>query len=417
MNTTRIHRLSVSALCAIMMASVLCLPVARAQSMDDAERKQRDHELQEADRLAPVKRYATSTYQDDMASLTRRQVELRKALAFSAIRLDYATKRLEEAKKANDKATAAHWQSEITKWTEKNQDATLSLNQANAEYEALVGALQETLAQSHVSEIIFPGETLEVFVAEDDSFNGRYQVRRGGYILLPRLGRVAVAGRSVPEAEQTMKALLEETQLQVATVIVERIQDLGSSEQSDTARDTIYLAGAFSRPGYWVVPFGVNPTLLIAILRTGGVSENADLRHVRVLRLVDGKGLVEEVNVDAILNGRQLLTSDLELQNNDILVVPDTEREDFFYITGNIASPGIQEIPHGLIITCYAGILRAGGFARFANLRKVYVLRDVGSGQRVRIKVNVRLVKKGLMPDLILDDQDIVVVPEKFFSF
>ncbi len=48
---------------------------------------------------------------------------------------------------------------------------------------------------------LVPGENLEVFVNEDPSFNGIYQVRRGGYIIMPQVGRIAVAGKSLSAAE------------------------------------------------------------------------------------------------------------------------------------------------------------------------------------------------------------------------
>ena len=45
------------------------------------------------------------------------------------------------------------------------------------------------------------------------------------------------------------------------------------------------------------------------------------------------------------------------------------------------------------------------------------VLRDMGKGVKTRIPVNVGDVKKGTVPDLVLRSGDIVIVPEKFFSF
>jgi len=62
-------------------------------------------------------------------------------------------------------------------------------------------------------------------------------------------------------------------------------------------------------------------------------------------------------------------------------------------------------------------VLRVGGFDRFANLKKAYVLRDEGDGVKVRMGVNLKNVEKGKGADLVLQSGDIVVVPEKFFSF
>ena len=62
-------------------------------------------------------------------------------------------------------------------------------------------------------------------------------------------------------------------------------------------------------------------------------------------------------------------------------------------------------------------LLHNGGYARFADLKDVFVLRDMGNGIRNRIPVDMKKVEKGIIPDLILQDNDVVIVPEKFFSF
>lgn len=423
LGSNKANRKHWSALLTLFAAAVMTYgPYVKAQDGDAAvrieEKKQADAELDLATRVADVKEYAGTSFQSEISQVSRKRIDLEKDIAYADTRAEFAKAQLEAAKAANDAAETKRWTDDLAQWTAKSETSKSALVGANNEYDALVASMKKAISSQSNQDVVLPGETMELFVAEDDSFNGRYQVRRGGYVILPRIGRVMLAGKSIKDAEAVVKHVLEETQLRNATVILERAQSLDSNETpTSNIEDTIYLAGAFLQPGYWTVPYGVKPTLLISLLRTGGVEKTADLHHVKVLRLINGRGLVEEVNVDAILKGRQTLTADLSLMNNDIVVVPDTNREDFFYITGNVSGQGVQVIPHGLIVTCYAGILRAGGFARFANLRRVYVLRDVGSGQRVRIPVNIHLVKKGLMPDLILDDQDIVIVPEKFFSF
>ena len=52
-----------------------------------------------------------------------------------------------------------------------------------------------------------------------------------------------------------------------------------------------------------------------------------------------------------------------------------------------------------------------------ANRKKCYVLRDQGDGVKVRLNINLKDVEKGLAADIVLLDGDVVVVPEKFFSF
>lgn len=105
------------------------------------------------------------------------------------------------------------------------------------------------------------------------------------------------------------------------------------------------------------------------------------------------------------------------MRHKDVLIIPGKNRTKRVYLTGRIKQPGILEIPPNENQTLYASIVHRGGFDRFANLRKTYVLRDTGDGMRERIPVNIKALRNGFIPDLILEDNDIVVVPEKFFSW
>ncbi|MDX9981505.1 MAG: polysaccharide biosynthesis/export family protein [Lentisphaeria bacterium] len=272
-------------------------------------------------------------------------------------------------------------------------------------------------AQAVPSDVVIPGDVLEVYVTEDAGFNGVYQVRRGGYVVIPQVGRIQVAGYPVAAAEAAVKGSLEVSFLRQATVLVER----RASQASLAAplKEGVLFDGEFVTRRPSVAPIaGVGGASLVStILREGGTSPFADMENVRVLRLVDGKPLMETVNVDAVLAGDEL-ASDLTLKGDDIVIVPTrVGKTDEVYVTGRVFNPGILPLRKEEEITAYSAILRMGGFQRFANLRKAYVLRDEGDGIKIRMNVDLRSVEKGKAPDLVLQSGDIVVVPEKFFSF
>src|SRR5690606_11309485 len=114
---------------------------------------------------------------------------------------------------------------------------------------ATIQNLQNSLKGNVEANLIVPGESIEVIVLEDDSFNGVYQVRRGGYIVLPRVGRVFVAGKDVAGAEKGIKEALQESQIKDGTVMVERPEGAVGA-----TGPVIYLAGEFSQPGPWRIP-------------------------------------------------------------------------------------------------------------------------------------------------------------------
>jgi protein involved in polysaccharide export with SLBB domain len=277
--------------------------------------------------------------------------------------------------------------------------------------------LAKSMGESVGVDLVVPSDVLEVYVTEDPSFNGVYQVRRGGYIVIPQLGRIQVAGYPLAAAEAAVKGCLEASFLQKATVLVER-RSSQATAVVPADEGVLYDGEMVTRaPGVATLKGVGGASLVSTILRSGGTSPFADMEHVRVLRLVDGKPLMETVNVDAILAGDEL-ASDLTLQADDIVIVPTrVGKTDEVYVTGRVLNPGILPLRKEEEITVYSAVLRSGGFERFANLKKAYILRDEGDGVKVRMNVNLKNVEVGKAADLVLQSGDIVVIPEKFFSF
>ena len=272
------------------------------------------------------------------------------------------------------------------------------------------------------------GDQLELIVREDPSLNGSFTVRHSG-LIHPDVGRVEIIGMNHSEAEMAIKATLESTMLRTASVTVERIPIPRTVRMPKRApvqtqgqyippqkmeRDIVYLAGEFLTPGPLLIPPGVKPTLLQTIIRSGGITPSGDMMRVKLLRVFEGKGSVEEVNVAAILSGQEPPV-DIELEDGDIVVIPPFAP--VVYVTGNVERPGTLRLFQDETLTAYAAILRAGGFARFAALTRVYVVRDLGNGEKAHLPINIKDVQKGLEPDVVLQGKDIVVVPERFFSF
>ncbi len=253
------------------------------------------------------------------------------------------------------------------------------------------------------------GEILQLHVIEDQTFDQLYQVRPGGYIILPRVGRVPVAGKNLEQAEEEVRIALEKAQQLIdATVLIER-PTTGYSDESSI----IFLAGAFEKQGPKRAAAGVTQSL-ISVLLGETTKDLADFSQVRVLRREDGKAVVINVDVQAILDGRQPRSEDVLIIPGDIIVLPLSPT---VYVSGNVATPGMLKIEDDEPLTAYTAILKSGGFARFANKKKVYVVRSLGEGKTEKIPVDIRAVQKGKEPDIVLQGRDVVVVPEKWFSW
>jgi len=88
------------------------------------------------------------------------------------------------------------------------------------------------------------------------------------------------------------------------------------------------------------------------------------------------------------------------------------------YVTGQVRNQGPLDIPPDETFTVSKAILRAGGFADFANKRKVKLVRKKGASTETTI-VNVELVvKKGWTDkDPVVEADDTIIVPERLINF
>ena len=90
------------------------------------------------------------------------------------------------------------------------------------------------------------------------------------------------------------------------------------------------------------------------------------------------------------------------------------------YIYGMVNSPGVVQIPEDETLTVSKVIIRSGGFGDFANRKKVKLIRKspvTGKAETTIVNV-VNILHRGkLEEDRVVQSEDIIVVPEKFFNF
>lgn len=178
--------------------------------------------------------------------------------------------------------------------------------------------------------LIVPGDTLELFVKEDPLLNGSYLVREGGYILIPRVGRISVAGMGTTDAESRVKNTLQTSQLAQATVLIEkngaRTQETiigGQRLPPNTTKIMIYVTGAVSRSGPHTIPLPAGRSLgaYEALLISGGMSRLAQEQRVEILRL-DSTGKRHRAIVD-LNRVKQGIAEDPPIGDGDIIHVPE----------------------------------------------------------------------------------------------
>ncbi len=169
------------------------------------------------------------------------------------------------------------------------------------------------------------GDTLEVFVMEDSSFNGVFKVREKGDIIIPKVGRVSVLGLSVDAVQERIKKTLESSQLTTATVIADRLSSAAAAPVSfeETPKILVYLTGKVTRPGQHMlaVNSGESISAFEAVLIAGGVAPFADERDAYILRRSGGGNRARiPLDLRAIRQGK---AADVPLVNGDMICVPE----------------------------------------------------------------------------------------------
>ena len=149
-------------------------------------------------------------------------------------------------------------------------------------------------------------DILQISVFQVNDLNTAVQVNQDGNITLPLVGRVQVAGRTTPEAEQIIAGKLRQKYLQSPQVSVQ-VKSYGKR---------ITVSGAVGGPR--VLPDDGNTTLSQAIASAGGVSDigNSDRVHVAISK---NQHVQDNIyNLDDIQAGK---VADPLLHGGDIVVV------------------------------------------------------------------------------------------------
>ena len=178
---------------------------------------------------------------------------------------------------------------------------------------------------------IKPGDTLELFVEEDDSFNGTYPVREQGDVIIRSVGRVQVAGLSLASAGNRLQTELESRHLKKATVLLDRI---GRAPMDSVALSpapapaaspqiNIYLNGRVNRPGQHRLSLPKTGQLGVyeAILSTGGFANFADMGRAHLLRK-DSEGRRTKIPLD-LAGVEKGTAADPPIGDGDIVVIPE----------------------------------------------------------------------------------------------
>lgn len=165
----------------------------------------------------------------------------------------------------------------------------------------------ETLNVAATPQRIGPLDKLRITVFQVEELSGEFQVDRAGNVNFPLLGTVEVQGRTAEELAAFLRTQLNTRYLRNPNVQV---------SITEAAERTITVDGSVKEPGTF--PIVGTTTLMTAVARAHGLSDDANPARVVVFRTVGGARMAAAFDLRAI---RRAEAEDPVIYGNDIVVV------------------------------------------------------------------------------------------------
>ena len=173
------------------------------------------------------------------------------------------------------------------------------------------------------SDTLEVGDSVELFVLEDATYNGTHLIREKGDIILPKSGRIFIKGLTVEAAQARIQAALQSDQLKSATVILDRTRHGEIRSFNEAPKLLVFITGKVNQPGQHMIAIRNNDAVYAyeAVLIAGGVNPFGDEKKSYILRRGTG-GARQKIPLD-LRAIRQGGANDVPLVEGDMIFVPE----------------------------------------------------------------------------------------------
>jgi polysaccharide export outer membrane protein len=234
------------------------------------------------------------------------------------------------------------------------------------------------------------------------------RIDNDGQVTLPFVGRVGLAGLTVTDAEKQLTDRLSEfiqhPQIQLNVV--------------ESHSQPVSVFGAVRNPGAYQLEG--RKTLAEILSMAGGLRPDVGQTLKLTRRAAwgpiplptseqrtEGDVTAAEVNVDELVRGSAPF-SDIEVRPHDVISVSQAE---LVYVVGQVRKPGGFAMTGGGDFTVLQALSMAEGLERTAAPKRAKILRKHGSSGRVELPVNLERILSGRAPDISLQAEDVLFVP------
>lgn len=259
-------------------------------------------------------------------------------------------------------------------------------------------------------------DVIDIMIYEEEDLSRKaLQVSADGYITFPLIGQIEVDKLTTAEIGKLIASRLAREQFLLDAHVSVMVADYKSKR--------VLVLGTVNEPGSYALQ--ARERVLDALSKAGGIWRRTGIsgkssgsagkkgliirtqspdtpQESKIVINVDLKGLLED--------GDQ--TANLYMQDKDVLFIPAAEN---FYIIGQVKEPGSFALTDREI-TLVEAISRAGGFTPIAARNRTRIIR-VEKGVEKIITVNVDAITDAgkKIQDVIIQPNDVIVVPESFF--